>query len=68
MKLPHISIPAALLLLAALGAHAEPLVAVRSSPVAPIPDFVARVVSVDARPVAFGANGVWVLEEDRKRW
>ena len=28
----------------------------------------ARVVPVDSRPVAFGANGVWVLEEDRQRW
>ena len=68
MKLTHLNIPAALLLLAALSARAEPLVSVVSSALAPLPDSVARVVPVDSRPVAFGANGVWVLEGDRQRW
>ena len=68
MRLPHINIPAALLLLAALGARAEPLVSVQASPIAPVPDSVERMVSVDTRPVAFGAHGVWVLDEDRHRW
>ncbi len=68
MKLAHLNIPAALLLLAALGAGAEPLVSVRSSALPPVPDSIVRVVSVDARPLAFGLHGVWVLEEDRSRW
>src|SRR5258706_9301053 len=65
---PHINALAALLLFAALCARGEPLVSIQSSAVAPVPDVVARVVSVDARPVAFGAHGTWVLEEDRNRW
>src|SRR5260221_4347085 len=68
MKLAHLNIPAALVLLAALGAGAEPLVSVRSSALPPVPDSIVRVVSVDARPLAFGLHGVWVLQGDRSRW
>ena len=68
MKLAHLNITAALLLLAALAARAEPLVSIQSREIAPVPDSVARVVTVEGRPLAFGAHGVWLLEEDRKRW
>ena len=68
MRLAHLNIPAALLLLAALGVRAEPLVSIQSSTIAPIPDCIAHVVSVDARPLAFGAQGFWLLEADRTRW
>ena len=68
MNLAHINIPAALLLLAALGARAEPLVKIQSSEIAPIADSVAHMVAVDARPVAFGVRGIWLLAEGRTRW
>ncbi len=68
MKLRHINIPAALLLLASVGARADNLVRVDAAALAPVPDSVLHVVSIDARPVAFGAGGVWMLDENRAAW
>ena len=50
--------------------HAENLVSIKTSEVAALPatEIVSRLLVVDGRPVAIGADATWLLDENQKAW
>ena len=50
--------------------HAENLVSIKTSEVVALPttEIVSRLLVVDGRPVAIGADATWLLDENQKAW
>ena len=50
--------------------HAENLVSIKTSEVAALPsaDVVSRLLVIDGRPVALGADKTWLLDENQQAW
>ena len=50
--------------------HAENLVSIKTSEVVALPttEVISRLLVVDGRPVAIGADTTWLLDENQKAW